>query len=204
MVCEFDTPALRSCHSISIRFKSDLTWSLQNINLFFLSHSEVVLLVCLGSLSCCITQVRLSLRAQTTPDILLQDFQISAEFMFMEAPDHHRHHLHVWLWYDFIMKCYAGFMPDVMGHTFQKVQLVASFPKILGVFFSKCKTSHCVLFGQKWVYLGTLPWMVFLPSLFLIVESWTLALIEPVRPAFFRCCSGFFYDLLDESSLRLE
>ncbi len=40
------TDCLRSCHNI-------------------LSHSEVNLLVCLGSLFCCITQVRLSLRSQT-------------------------------------------------------------------------------------------------------------------------------------------
>ncbi len=33
--------------------------------LFFLSDSEVDLLVCLRSLSCCIAQVRLSLRSQT-------------------------------------------------------------------------------------------------------------------------------------------
>ncbi len=51
--------------------------------------------------------------------------------------------------------------------------------------------------------LETLPWMAFLPSLFLIVESWTLTLIEASEAcSFFRCCSGFFYDLLDELSLR--
>ncbi len=39
--------------------------------------------------------------------------------------------------------------------------------------------------------------------LFLIVESWTLTLIEAGEALqFFRCCSGLFYDLLDESSLR--
>ncbi len=41
------------------------TWLLQNLNLVFLSHSEVDLLVCLGSLSCCINQVHMSLRPQT-------------------------------------------------------------------------------------------------------------------------------------------
>ncbi len=69
---------LRSCHSISIVFKSGL-WlgHFQNLNFVFLSHSEVDLLMCLGSLSYCIIQVRLSLRVTNwRPDILLQDFLI--------------------------------------------------------------------------------------------------------------------------------
>ncbi len=77
---------LRSCHIISIGFKSR-HWLGQSktLILFFLSHSEVDLLVCLGSLSCCITQVRLSLRSQT--DGRTFSFRIfwfwvlSAEFM---------------------------------------------------------------------------------------------------------------------------
>ncbi len=57
---------LRSCHSISIRFKCGL-WldHSKTLILFFLSHSEVDLLLCLGSLFCYITKVRLSLRSQT-------------------------------------------------------------------------------------------------------------------------------------------
>jgi len=43
----------------------------------------------------------------------------------------------------------------------------------------------------------------FLPSLFLMVESWTLTLTEASEALqFFRCCCGVFCDLLDESSLR--
>ncbi len=55
---------LKSCHSISIRFKSGL-WlgHSKTLILLFLSHSEVNFLVCLGSLSCYITQV--CLRPQT-------------------------------------------------------------------------------------------------------------------------------------------
>ncbi len=54
---------LRSCHSISIEFKSRLWLGCsKTLILFFLSHLELDLLVCLGSLSCCITQVSLSLR----------------------------------------------------------------------------------------------------------------------------------------------
>ncbi len=51
--------------------------------------------------------------------------------------------------------------------------------------------------------LGTLPWMPFLYSLFLIVESWTLTLIEASEAcSSLDVVSAFFYDLLDESSLR--
>ncbi len=47
-------------------------------------------------------------------------------------------------------------------HTFQKVQLLSHqsteyLPKILEIikiFFGKCETSLCVLFGQQWL----LPW----------------------------------------------
>ncbi len=68
---------LRSCHSISIGVKSGL-WLGHSKTLisFLLSYSEVELLVCLGSLSCCITQVLLSLRSNWWLDILLQDFLI--------------------------------------------------------------------------------------------------------------------------------
>ncbi len=95
---------LRSCQSISIGFKSGL-WlgHSKTIILLFLNHSEVDLLVCLGSLSCYITQVRLSLRSPNwRPDILLQDFLIecrihgsinygksSRSWSCKAAPDHH-------------------------------------------------------------------------------------------------------------------
>ncbi len=74
---------LRSCQSISIGFKSGL-WFVHSktLILFFLSHSEVNLLVCLGSLSYCITQVRLSLRSQTDGwTFSFRIFWLSAEFM---------------------------------------------------------------------------------------------------------------------------
>ncbi len=74
---------LRSCHSISIRFKSGLWFGhSKTLILCFLSHSEVILLVCLGSLSCCITQVCLSLRSQTDGQTFsFRIFWQSAEFM---------------------------------------------------------------------------------------------------------------------------
>ncbi len=56
------------------RIKSKtLIWPLQNLNLFFLIHSEVDLLVCLGSLSCCISALELEDKLTAGP---LQDFLI--------------------------------------------------------------------------------------------------------------------------------
>ncbi len=165
---------LRSCHSISIGFKSGL-WlgHSKTLILFFLSHSEVDLLVCLRSLSCCITQV--PLRSQT--DILLQDFLIecrihgsiingksSRSWSCKAAPDHHTTTTMFDCWYDVLfMKCCDGFTPDVMGHTpSKKFNFCLISPqniclKVLGIikiFFGKCEMSLCVLFGQQWL----LPW----------------------------------------------
>lgn len=61
-ICLF-TALLGSCHSISIELKSGL-WLFHSNSLFFFffSHSYVKLLLCLGSLSCCMIhfQPRLS------------------------------------------------------------------------------------------------------------------------------------------------
>ncbi len=156
------------------------------------------LLVCLGSSSCCITQVHLSLSTNGGLTFSFRIFWWSAEFMVAsimasrpgpEAPDHHTSITMFDCWYDVLfMKCCAGFMPDAMGHAPSKkfnfclISPQNICPQVLGIikiFFVKCETSLCVLFGQQWLYLRTLPWMLFLPSLFLIVESWTLTLIEP-------------------------
>ncbi len=65
-VFEHEPAFLRSCHSISIGFRSGLWLGHSKVFiLFFFSHSEVDLLVCFGSLSCCRTQVRFSLRSRT-------------------------------------------------------------------------------------------------------------------------------------------
>ncbi len=80
-------------------------------------------------------------------------------------------------------------MPDVTGHTpfkkfnFCHISPQNSCPKVLGIiriFFGKCETSLCVFFFfvSSGFCLGTFPWMPFFPSLFLIIESWTLILIE--------------------------
>ncbi len=70
-------------------------------------------------------------------------------------------------------------------HTFQKVQLLSHqsteyLPKSLGDNQDIVwRDEPFVLFlVSSSFYLGTLPWMPFLPSLFLIVESRTLTLIE--------------------------
>ncbi len=124
---------LRSSHTISIEFKSGLWFGhSKTLILFFLSHSEVDLLVCLGSLSCCITQVCLSLRSQTDGrTFFFLDFLIecrihgsinysksSRSWCCKAAPDHHTTITMFDCWYDvFFKKCCVGFTPDVMGHT---------------------------------------------------------------------------------------
>ncbi len=233
---------LRSCHSSSIRFKSGLWFGHSKILiLFFLSHSEVDLLVCLGSLSCCITPSALevtNLMAGHSPSGFSDRVQNSwfhqlwqviqvLKLQRARAPqswywgwrerctftpptynscrtwvsnsqplDYESDSLTIrprlpqtWLfdcWYDVLfMKCCVGFTPDVTGHTppkmfnFCLISPQNICPKVLGIikiFFGKCETSLCVV--SSGFCLGTLSWMPFLPSLFLIVESQTLTLIE--------------------------
>ncbi len=71
-------------------------------------------------------------------------------------------------------------------HTFQKVQLLshqslAYLPKSLGIikiFLENVRQAFVYFLVSSAFCLGTLPLKPFLPSLFLIVESWTLTLIE--------------------------
>ncbi len=88
--------------------------------------------------------------------------------------DHHMTTTMFDCWYDvlFIMLCW--FYARSNGtHTFQKVQLLShqstEYLGIIKIFFGKCETSLCVVFDG--FCLGGLPRMLFLPSLFLIVES---------------------------------
>ncbi len=87
-------------------------------------------------------------------------------------------------WHDVLfMKCFVGFTPDVTGHrpskkfNFCLVSPQNICPKVLGIihFLANVRWAFVLFLG---FCLGTLPWMPFLPSLFLIVESWTLTLIE--------------------------
>ncbi len=108
------------------------------------------------------------------------------------------------------MLCY--FYTRWMGHTPSKSSTFVS--SVHRVFSQKSWGSwRCFLAKLRWAFmffllgsgfgLGTLPCRPFLPSLFLMVESWTLTLTEESEA----CSSldvvvGFFCDLLDESSLR--
>ncbi len=144
---------IRSCHGISIRIKSGL-WlgHSKTFILFFLSHSEVDLLVCLGSLSCCITQVLLSLRSQTDGRTspsgfsnrlrnswfhqLWQVIQVP-KLQSSPRPSHYHHHVWLLVWCSFY-EILCWFYTRCNGtHTFQKVQLLSHqsteyLPKSLG------------------------------------------------------------------------
>ncbi len=114
--------------------------------------------------------------------------------------------------YVLFMKCFVGFMPDVTEHAPSKkfnfclISQQNICPKLLGtikIFFWQMwdeplgsfwsavalswNSPMDAVFGQSlsycWIMNTELNW-----------GNWGLQL--------FRCCSGFFYDLLDESSLR--
>ncbi len=89
-------------------------------------------------------------------------------------------------WYDVLfMKCCVGFTPDITEHTPSNVQLLSHqsteyLPKSLGdnqdIYLANVRRSFVFFLVSngfcQW------QWMLFLPSVFLIVESWTLTLIE--------------------------
>ncbi len=126
-------------------------------------------------------------------------------------PSHYHHHVWLLVWCSFYeMLCW--FYARCNGtHTFQKVQLLLNqsteyLPKSLGDnhinrdIFGKCETSLCVLFGQQWL----LPWNSPMDAVFAQSLSYCWIMNTDLNWGkwglqFFRCCSGFFYDLLDES-----
>ncbi len=124
---------LRSCHIISIGFKSRL-WlgHSKTLILFFLSHSEVDLLVCFGIIVLLHNPSALELKVTNwRPVILFQDFLIecrihgsinygksSRSWSCKAAPEHHTTTTMFDCWYHVLfMKCCVGFTADVMGHT---------------------------------------------------------------------------------------
>ncbi len=131
-------------------------------------------------------------------------------------PSHYHHHVWLLVWCSFYeMLCFGlcGCTPDVTGHTpFKKFNFCLISPqnicpkvlRIIKIFlFGKCETSFCVFLVSSGFCLGKIPWMLFLHSLFLLVESWTTDLNwGEWGLQFFRCYFRFFYYLLDESSLR--
>ncbi len=102
-------------------------------------------------------------------------------------PSHYLHH--VWLlvlssFYEIMCWFYARCNGT---HTFQKVKLLSHqsieyLPKSLGdnqdIFLANVRQAFVFFLVSSGFCFGTLPLKLFLPSLFLIVESWTLTLIE--------------------------
>ncbi len=122
-------------------------------------------------------------------------------------PLHYHHHVWLLVWCSF----YEMLMSGVTGHApskkfnFYRISPQNICPKVLGIikiFFGKCETSLCVLFGQQWL----LPWNSPMDAVFAQSLSYCWIMNTDLNWGkwgleFFRCCSGFFYDLLDESSL---
>ncbi len=129
--------------------------------------------MCFGSLSCCRTQVRFSLRSRqmTTGHcpsgffgrqqnswfhLSQQVFQVLKQ---QNSPNHHTTTTIFYCWYDVLfLKCCVTFTPDVMGHTPSKkfnfclVSPQSIFPKVLGIikmFSGKTEMSFYVLFAQQ-------------------------------------------------------
>ncbi len=102
-------------------------------------------------------------------------------------PSHYHHHVWLLVWcssYEMLCCFYARCNGT---HTFQNVQLLSHqsteyLPKSLGdnqdIFWQMWDKPFLFFLVSSGFCLGTLPWTGFLPSLFLIVESWTLTLIE--------------------------
>ncbi len=150
------------------------------------------------------------------PDILLQDVLIECRihgsinyeksyrsWSCKAASDHHTTTTMFECWcsfYEMLCWFYARFNGT---HTFQNVKLLFHrsteyLHKSLGdnqyIFVANVRRAFLYFLVSNGFWLGNLPWIPFLPSLFLIVESWTLTLTEASEA----CSSGFFY----ESSLR--
>ncbi len=142
-----------------------------------------------------------------------QLWQVIQVLKLQSSPRPSHYHHHVWL----LVLCsfnemLCWFYDRCNGtHTFQKVQLLSHqsteyLPKSLGDNqdnFGKCETSLCVLFGQQWL----LPWNCPMDAVFAQSLSYCWIMNTDLNWGkwglqFFRCCSGLFYDLLDESSLR--
>ncbi len=135
-------------------------------------------------------------------DILLQDFLIecrihgsinygksSRSWSCKANSDHHTATTMFDCWYDVLfMKCCVWFYVSCNGtRTFQKVQLLSHqstehLPKSLGdnqdIIWQMWDEPLCSFWSAVAFALELIPWMLFLSSLFLIVESWTLTLSE--------------------------
>ncbi len=160
-------------HSISVKLKSRLWLGHSKILiLFLLSHWEVDLLMCLGSLPCCKTQLRLRLQTDGRT-FFFRIFERVQNSWFHQLwvvqvlklqnnprPSHYHHHVWLLVWCCLFFKCCVGFAPDVTKHASSKkfnfclISPQNICPKVLGIikiFFGKCEMSFCVLFGQQWL-----------------------------------------------------
>ncbi len=217
------TAFLRSCHSISIGFRSGLWLGHSKVSFCFSSAIQrwicwcVWIIVLLQNLS--------SLQLEVTnrwPDIVLQDFLVdsrihgsiyhsksSRSWSSKTAPDHHTTTTIFYCWYDVLfLKCCVTFMPDVMGHTPSKkfnfclVSPQSIFPKVLGIikmFSGKTEMSFYVLFAQQRFW----SWNSAMQAIFAQSLSYDGVMITDLNWGkwglqFFRCCCGVFCDLLDE------
>ena len=165
---------LRSCHSISIGFKSGLGHS-RTFILFLLSHSEVDLLVCFGSLSCCITQLRLSFRSRTDGwTFSFRIFWERAEFMVPSimasrpGPEAAKQPQTITLpppcltvgmmfllWNAVLALRQMERDPclsksSTFDSSVHRILSQKSWGVIKMFFFGKCEMSLCVLFGHQW------------------------------------------------------
>ncbi len=193
-----------------------LTWPLQNLNLVFLDPFRGGLAAVFGIIVLLHNQSALELEVTNGwPDILHKDIliecmapSIMASRLGPEAAKHTTSTMFDY-WYDPFMKCCVGFKPDLTGHTHSKMFNFCHIspqnicPKVLGIikiFFAKCETSLWVIFGQQWLLPRNSPMdAIFVQSL---SYCWVVNTGLNWGLQFFRCCSGFFYDLLDELSLR--
>ncbi len=125
----------------------------------------------------------------------------------LEAPDHHTTTTIFDCWYDVLfIKCCVGFTSYVTGHTPSKKfnfcpirpqDICPKVSEIIKISLANVKQAFVLFLFSSGFCLETLPWMPFFPSLFLKAVSWTLTLIEASK-----ACSGFFYDLLNETPLH--
>ncbi len=212
---------LRSCHSISIGFKSGLlTWPLQNLH--FVQPFRGGLAGVFGIIVLLHNPSALELEVTNWwPDILLQDFLIecrihgsinygksSRSWSCKAAPDHHTTTTFD-CWYDVLfMKCCVGFTPDVTGHTSSKkfnfccISPQNIWPKFLGIF----KICSWQMWDEPlcsfWSAVA-LPWNSPVDAVFAQFLSYCWIRNTDLNWGkwglqIFRCCYGFFYDLLDE------
>ncbi len=134
------------------------------------------------------------------PDIVLQDFLVdsrihgsiyhsksSRSWSSKTAPDHHTTTTIFYCWYDVLfLKCCYFYARCKDTHLPKSSTFVSSVHRVFSQKY--WGSSRCFLAKLRWAFmffllssgfrLGTLPCRPFLPSLFLMVESWTLTLTE--------------------------